>query len=245
MNAKYSDEIINAYIDGELDGVEKQGFQSDMEHDASLSARVHALCSLKKTIQSSYQRVPFISRQPEPATGIRSWAQGIAALLLLCVGVLAGWLGHTNFNHEKSLAGNTTSESTLKGIQLTPVNLSRPNKIILHIASDDNDRLRQTLEKVDTIIAQYKNTGLPFKIEIIANAGGINLLREDTSPYRERIGQLMQNYSNVSFIACSNALDRLRLQGIKPHLITNTKTGVTAVEQIIKRLQQGWVYMKV
>lgn len=243
MNAKYSDEIINAYIDGELDGTERQGFQSDMEHNAELAERVQTLCSLKKSVQSSYQQVPFISRQLDPQTGFRNWAQGVAALLLLCVGILAGWLGHGNFIHETSLAN--ASEATLKGIQLTPVNLNHPNKIILHIASDDNDHLRQTLEKVDTIIAQYKNSGLPFKVEVVANAGGINLLRKDVSPYKKHISQLMHDYSNISFIACSNALDRLRLQGIEPQLIEHTKTGVTAVEQIIKRLQQGWVYMKV
>ena len=246
MKAKYSDEIINAYIDGELDGAEKQGFRSDMARDTALAERVQALCELKKSIQASYQQIPLFSRQYEPQTvAAKNWAQGVAALLLLCVGVLAGWLGHGNFSHKQSLAVMQQSQPELNAVQLTPVNFTQANKIILHIASDNKARLAATLDQVDAIIAQYQQNGLPYQIEVIANAGGVNLLRDDVSPYKARIAGLTHNYSNVSFIACSNALERLRLQGIEPHLIKDVKTGVTAVEQIIKRLQQGWVYMKV
>jgi len=244
MSAKYSDEIINAYIDGELGAAEKQGFRLDMERDDELAARVDALCHLKKSLQASYQQLPVVSRQVVQSSG-KSWAQSVAALLLLVVGVLAGWLGHGNYSHEKSILANAKQNTALEGVQLTPVNFSRANKIILHLSNDQDDRLRKTLEKVEMIIAKYKENGLPYQVEVIANAGGINLLRDDVSPYKKRIGNILNAYDNVSFIACSNALERLRLQGIEPHLIKRTKTGVTAVEQIIKRLQQGWVYMKV
>jgi len=235
MNMKYSDEIINAYIDGELGGVEKHGFRLDMERDQSLAERVDALCCLKKSLQASYQQLPLVARQMDEQSIGHAWAQSMAALLLLFVGVLAGWLGHGNYDHDKSLLANSKSIETLQGVQLTPVNFTQANKIILHIASDNKDRLAKTLEKVEMIIAQYKNTGIPYKVEVIANAGGINLLRDDVSPYKERIGSILHDYKNVSFIACSNALDRLRLQGIDPKLIKHTQTGVTAVEQIIKR----------
>ena len=245
MSAKYSDEIINAYIDGELGSVEKQGFRLDMERDDELAARVDALCHLKKSLQASYQQLPVVSRHADQSVSSKTWAQSVAALLLLVVGVLAGWMGHGNYSHEKSFLAANKPDAALKGVQLTPVNFDHANKIILHIASDQGERFKQTLEKVEMIIEQYRNTNIPFKIEVIANAGGVNLLRDDVSPYKKRIGNILSRYDNVSFIACSNALERLRLQGIEPHLIQQTKTGVTAVEQIIKRLQQGWVYMKV
>jgi len=245
MNLKYSDEIINAYVDGELGGVEKQGFRLDMERDQALAERVDALCCLKKSLQASYQQLPLLSRQTDEPNIGRTWAQSMAALLLLFVGVSAGWLGHGNYSHEKISLASTKNAAAFQGVQLTPVNFTQTNKIILHIASDNGDRLAKTLEKVEMIIAQYKDTGIPYQVEVIANAGGINLLRDDVSPYKKRIGNILHDYKNISFIACSNALDRLRLQGIDPKLIKHTKTGVTAVEQIIKRLQQGWVYMKV
>jgi len=55
----------------------------------------------------------------------------------------------------------------------------------------------------------------------------------------------MSDNQNVSFIACSNALERLRSRGIEPKIIAHTRTGGTAIDQIVKRLQQGWVYIKV
>ncbi len=245
MSLKYSDEIINAYIDGELGSSERQGFRHDMERDSELASRVDALCQLKKSLQASYQQLPQVNRLDEQAIVNKTWVQSVAALLLLVVGVLAGWLGHGNYSHERNIEAMNQQSSALKGVQLTPVNFAQSNKIILHISNDQDGRMKKTLEKLEGIMAQYKDSGLDYQIEVIANAGGINMLRDDVSPYKKRISQIMKHYDNVSFIACSNALERLRLQGIQPHLIQQTKTGVTAVEQIIKRLQQGWVYMKV
>jgi len=136
-------------------------------------------------------------------------------------------------------------QEQLAGIKLTPVNFQEPNKIILHVSSSDPDALYSTLYKVDTILEKYKENKIPFELEVVANSGGIDLFREDVSPYKKRIKQIMKNYSNVSFIACTNAIDKLRLKGVEPDLFAETRTDVTAIEQIVKRLQEGWVYLKV
>ncbi len=242
MKSHYSDEIINAFVDGELDGPEKEKFKLEMDVDDELFQRVKSVCELKKSLKQSYEQVTMPKDQFD--FGHKSTFSviryGMAALLMLGLGVMLGWYS----NEQVSIKGVAQSEA-LHGFKLTPVSMSQPNKILLHIASSKKEKLQQTLHHIQNIIDKYDVSDLPFQIEVIANAGGIDLLREDVTPYKQKISEITAEYENVSFIACSSALDRLKVQGIEPRLISQAKTGVTAVEQIVKRLQEGWVYVKV
>jgi intracellular sulfur oxidation DsrE/DsrF family protein len=196
-------------------------------------------------VQLSYSDVP----QPVDANklsvrrkGAGFWQFGAAASIMLSVGVLFGWLSHGYISGERVISA---SGEVMSGVQLSPVSMQQANKIVLHVASSKPEKLKQTLSKIESILEQYSENKLPFELEIIANAGGLDLLRKDVSPYRAEIETIMKANSNVSFVACRNTMDRLRASGIEPELIESTKTDFIAVEQIVKRLQQGWVYIKV
>jgi len=239
----YSDEIINAYVDSELTGPEKEKLKQDIRDNEELADKVHTICELKKSLKSSYGQIPLPVSDDEERTGFYQINIKVAAVavLFLCVGYFLG----INVNGIQINDNYVEQNDVVNGIRLTPVDFQQPNKIILHVASSDPKVLYDTLYRVDSIIEKYDTNKLPFELEVVANSGGIDLFRKDVSPYRNRIKQIAQNYSNVSFIACTNAMEKLRLKGIKPDLIAKTKTGVTAIEQIVKRLQEGWVYLKV
>lgn len=242
MNSHISDEMINAFIDDELDSQDKLAIKSAMENDAVLHSRIQNLCTLKKAVKHSYQQLPVVDGQ---FTGNRKitrgrWMQSAAVLSLLTLGLIFGWLvrGEYDFAEQaRAYAGSIQLDSQ------TP--LEQSSKVILHVSSSEPARLGYTLKQVSSIIEKYSRHQMDFEIEVVAHSSGIDLLREDVSPYKKEIMDMMNRYQNVKFIACNNAIDRLRLQGIEPRLIPHTQTGVTAVEQIVKRLQQGWVYIKV
>lgn len=242
MKSAYSDEMINAFVDDELDREERQAFKLLMEQDRMLHQRVRNICEIKKAVKASYSEIPVpemsTSRQPRR---MQIWTQVAVVAMVMCLGLVIGWYSHKDLAY----VANTGVSSQLKGIHLSQVNFTKSNKIILHVGGSSHNRLKRTLDKIQLIISQYSKNDMPFQLEIIANAGGLDLLREDVSPYKRQIEDIMAKYHNVSFFACSNTLDRLRAEGIKPMLIKHTKTGSTAVEQIVKRLQEGWVYVKV
>ena len=245
MSFSYSDEIINAFIDGELDGPEKEKFRVALKQDPALADKVNELCELKQAVQLSYSEIaaPAEAGQLDRARKVNSlWQFGAAAVIMLAVGALFGWVSHGVLNNNAVVA---TNNEAMNGVQLSPVSMQQPNKIVLHVASSQPEKFKQTLNKIETILAQYQQNKLPFQLEVIANSGGIDLLRKDVSPYRDEIESIMKTNDNVSFVACRNTMDRLRAQGVQPELIKSTRTDVIAVEQIVRRLQQGWVYIKV
>ena len=69
-------------------------------------------------------------------------------------------------------------------------------------------------------------------------------MRKDVSMYQERIKNLVTEYNNVRFLACSRAIKRLESQGIDVKLLPEIQIAPSALEQIIQRMQTGWQYIK-
>lgn len=240
MSLHISDEMINAFIDDELDQQDKSAIKAAMDQDAGLRSRIEKLCNLKKTVQRSYQQLPVVNSRLSAAGAINSgWLRHVAMIAVLVTGLIFGWLVRGQYESVELTMANASR------IQLDTQVSAQNSKVILHVSSSEPAKLNYTLEQVSAIINKYSRHHMDFEIEVVAHASGIDLLRDDVSPYKKQIIDVMNRYQNVRFIACNNAIDRLRLQGIEPRLIPRTQTGVTAVDQIVKRLQQGWVYLKV
>jgi intracellular sulfur oxidation DsrE/DsrF family protein len=79
----------------------------------------------------------------------------------------------------------------------------------------------------------------------VAHAGGLDLLRDDVSPVKDRVMTLMQQHHNIHFLACADSIGTLREQGIDPDFITGVNADGEAIDHIIQRLQDGgWKYIK-
>ena len=95
MKLQYSDEMINAYVDGELTGADREAFRQAMEADASLREEARSICELKKQLKQSYGQVP-VPGQSEARNSRRVMTcvrYGAAAMLAIVVGTVAGWMG--------------------------------------------------------------------------------------------------------------------------------------------------------
>ena len=97
--------------------------------------------------------------------------------------------------------------------------------------------------KTRQILELYRNTGT--QVEVVANAGGLNLLRTASSPYIDTIKQMISTYDNVRFIACSKGLDRLKRQGLDTRLIEGVSADEPAADHLIRRLTERWTYIQI
>jgi intracellular sulfur oxidation DsrE/DsrF family protein len=71
-------------------------------------------------------------------------------------------------------------------------------------------------------------------------------LRVDTSPVREQIARLHTDYPNIAFLACGTTIARVnREQGIHVKLLPQASVTSSALNLILSRLRQGWVYIRI
>jgi intracellular sulfur oxidation DsrE/DsrF family protein len=81
-------------------------------------------------------------------------------------------------------------------------------------------------------------------VEIIANRTGIELLDANTSPYAARLAMLHRQFPQLRIVACGQTLDRLRAKGKQFALLPGTEVAPSALDEVVKRLRDGWVYVR-
>lgn len=241
MKDEFSQEYVNAMVDGELAADERERALTHLERDAEFMAETCATRTLKEMVRGAYVDLPMPRRSRGAADRWHGLRQSIAALLLLGLGIGGGWLAH------ERLAGPPVFDR-LAGLPegYQPVALARrvdPNKVVLHLDSSESARLGSVLDLAQRLLDER---GAQGRVEVVVNSSGLNLLRQDTSPYRERIGHLADHYADrLDFIACGQTLARLRSDGVNVLLVPEAGVANTAIGQILDRMRDGWVYIKV
>lgn len=244
-NNDISNELLNAYLDNELDSEERGEIITALENDPALSGRLCELRNTKELTQFAYN-IPLSSRHQGA-----QWKYGkqfitiaLAASLFLAIGSLVGWFAHDRLGVNTIMRagqGQIIFDSSQASL---PVDVEQ-KKVILHIDTAEPDRLTAALDSAEDLLITSAANGNQLDLEIIANARGLDLLRVGTTPFAERITELTEKYDNLTILACSRAIKRLEDLGIKVKLVPEAGIAPSALDQIVDRLKQGWVYIKV
>jgi intracellular sulfur oxidation DsrE/DsrF family protein len=245
-NSEYTDDKLNMFIDGELDSAETNALHETLLKNPELRERVCQLKAVRELVGFAYQSPPRsnLERRVRPDDPRSSLWKGVAAALLLCLGVVVGWSTH-QFG-PSVIAGTTTANNVFSYYtEHTPAKHVGRN-FILHLTTSDIGAVKSALDEADNLIASYKRTNTPLKIDIIANQSGIDVLRVDVSPYIARIKKMVAENDSVSLFACERSLAKAKArEGRDIVVIPETVTNKTARELIPERLNDGWVYIKV
>lgn len=232
MSTEVSDEILNAYIDNELDPRERADLLDRIATDGELRGRACAIWQLKQMVRGAYP----LARQPSDARRARQfaprWAHAAAALLLLTFGTISGWFAH---------GGRIDADAQM--MQQIDAIRADGGRVVLHLFSDEPARVEAALRTARQLAAARDKAGKPFRVEFIANGPGLHLLRTGGSAYAQEIAVLRQ-HENLRLIACREAMDRLRERGIDVSLLPGVEEAPSAEGELAARLTQGWRYVQ-
>jgi len=236
-----SDEHINSFIDNQLDSNEKISVLNVISQDEKLREKICEIYAHKEMLKHAYENVIEnvntdykVKRQ-----GVNS-IRAMAAALILFFGGTSGWLVH---NWKDLPIGNGTTPE-LAGIQHIEGN-SETRKVIVQIANSDPMHLNAVLDETEGLLDGYKRINRPIQVEVIANNRGLDLLRTDVTTYSKRIASMQEKYPNLNFLVCGQTLAKLRNSGTNVQLLPHTLIAKSATDQIHKRIQQGWGYVRI
>lgn len=235
----FSDEQLQAFVDDEIDTHDRTVIMEAVRDDDALACRVCELLQLKDSVRLAYREPPqhsYTNSRWEAAHKTRISLKAVAAVTIFTVGSLSGWLMNTQLATTPVHAGSMA--------QIMPAN-EEFKRVVLHISTANPERLEQALDDAEELLSGYKANPDMVQLEVVSNTEGLTLLRMDTSPYPERIRRMAREYNNISFLACSRTIEKLRLKGIDVHLVPEARVIPGALEQIVDRLQEGWVYIRV
>jgi len=183
-------------------------------------------------VRSAYGGLKAARRGSTPARGWRGW--GLAALLV--AGIAAGWAAHALIR--------TGDGTALAGRGAAALHEISADHILVHVSSGNRETLATALDEVEDLLRSARSDGREIEVEIVANSTGLDLLRVKASPYLARVGALRREYPNLSFVACHQTIERLREHGVAVELIPGVQVAPSALDQVVKRLQGGWVYIR-
>jgi intracellular sulfur oxidation DsrE/DsrF family protein len=225
-DGQLSEEQLNAFTDGELDTDDESRIFELAEGSPELDARLCRQRKLKEMVQHAYRDVPH-TRKRGAQTGSRGRILGmaVAALFLLAMGMSVGWFASLTMG-----PGNNAAQS------------AQSDTYLLHVTTSDPQHMQMALRRADELMNGPGATEAR-RVEIVANEGGLDLLRSDVTPFAEQIKTLAAQ--DVLFFACTRAIERLEAEGVQVELVPEANADYSALDRVVLRLQQGWEYVKI
>lgn len=240
-NQNISDEYLNSFVDNQLDPGEKVQAFDVINRNASLRERVCELRGLKELIQHSYNQPPLYMRPS--AKQLPRWSghfHAIAACLILLIGGVSGWLTHAWISRERGPDLVNIVDARQAGDSIAAT-----RKIIVQVSNSNPVRLKAALDETEGLLDTYRRANRQIDIEVIANKHAVDLLRRNVSAYAPRIDAMQQKYPNLNFLVCGQTISKLKANGENVQLLPHTGIAASAAEQINKRIQQGWGYVRI
>lgn len=242
-NEDFSDEILNAFIDDQLDHDERAQILSALRHDDALSQRVCDLQKVRSLVQLAFNESDIVPEHQQAATHKTSntLRNGIAASILIVVGVLSGWFTHQYMNTGKNLV------EYAKTIRNNPALAeNEPWQVMLHVSHNQDKRFNIMLDEAEQLLSTYKKNKQPLQLEILANGKGLDLVKNENSPHAIKLQQLKNQYDNLVVSVCGQTLKRIQEEtGKSVSLIPDANVVRSAIHQVSKRQKQGWTYIHI
>lgn len=239
----FSDEFLNAYLDEELSHSDKARLLTAVREDEQLSRRLCQLQRVRNMVQLAYHEVsPQFEHQA--TAGKKKTLPPVfatAASVLLLLGVLAGWFMHNHFNQQQPGLTEIVQELRTNSPQT-----STPWKLMVQVSTNDSHRFNILMDETERLLKNANDNNERVIIQILANASGIHLLKDDHSPMAIRIHQLKMKYNNLLLTACGQTLRKLQLkEGQTPKLLSEARVVPSALQEVIEKQKLGWTYIKI
>ncbi|HSP01153.1 MAG TPA: hypothetical protein VLN90_06790, partial [Thioalkalivibrio sp.] len=238
---KPSDEILNAFVDGEFCPEERLATLKQISSDDRLSREICDLCQIKEMVNLAYERVPAPPQRHALARSARGgWLGPVAAAVVMMLSVV----GITG-------VGLSLQEPPLQTARVSGADLSQPlhgtvretSRILLHLTTADAERITNMLDEVELLMQTAREQDVALQIQVVAHGEGLALLREDISPFPQRVAQLSERFTDqgLSFTACLNTIERLRREeNIHVRLLPAAQVINSGVAEVVRRQSQGW-----
>jgi intracellular sulfur oxidation DsrE/DsrF family protein len=230
---------LHAFIDHELCGNEQTEILNLISGNPELSKIANEMRHDMDMVAMAYRNLPVkrsITNLSGSENSLPMRYASVAAALLICFGTITGWFIASHTNQSISPAFTMVDD-------FNPA-IMDAEKILIHVSTLDKNRVTSALNKLEEILKVSERNQSDVKLEFVANAEGLSILRQG-SPYANRIKSLSSRYKNVEFLACGIAMETVRLkENNEVRLLPEAKKIPAALNEILEKLEAGWVYVR-
>jgi uncharacterized protein len=121
----------------------------------------------------------------------------------------------------------------------------KPHRLAIQVDQNDPAVMNLALGNARNVIKYYREKGEDVQVEFVAYGPGLNMLRADTSPVKDRIAELVSVDPKVVFSACNNSKEAMeKREGHPITIIPQARIVPSGVVRIMQLEEEGWSYVR-
>jgi intracellular sulfur oxidation DsrE/DsrF family protein len=157
--------------------------------------------------------------------------------------LLAGLLATTAFAQEPAKDSSSTRTAANKPPAKTTPGKGR--KLAIQVDENKPEIMNLALNNAKNVVDYYKSKGETVSIEIVTFGPGLHMLRDDTSPVKQRIAQMALEEPSIVFIACANTqANQSKAENKQITLISEAKVMPSGVVRLMELQSKGYAYIR-
>lgn len=126
---------------------------------------------------------------------------------------------------------------------------AKPHRVVIQVDQNDPAVMNLALNNAQNIVEFYRDKHEDVSVEIVAYGPGLTMLRDDTSPVKDRIAHIASAEatfpSKIVFSACNNTLQGMqKREGHKITIISQAGIVPSGAVRIMQLEEQGWSYVR-
>jgi intracellular sulfur oxidation DsrE/DsrF family protein len=121
----------------------------------------------------------------------------------------------------------------------------KTHRVVIQVTQNDPAIMTLALNNAENLTRFYKDKGEPIQIEFVAYGAGLNMVRNDTSPVKERLAAMSSGMKNVTFTGCGNTLaTQSKMENKEISLVPEAHLVPAGIARVVELEEQGWAYVR-
>jgi uncharacterized protein len=122
---------------------------------------------------------------------------------------------------------------------------AKTHRVVLQVNSEEPATMNLALNNATNVEQYYKSRGESVQVEVVAFGPGLHMLRDDTSPVKDRLRKMAEVGSAISFKACGNTRENMaRRENNSIPLVAQASVVSSGVVRVMELQEQGWSYVR-
>lgn len=124
---------------------------------------------------------------------------------------------------------------------------AKPHRVAIQVNANDPAVMNLALNNATNIMEDYKAKGETVEIQIVTYGPGLNMLRDDTSPVKDRLKQIKDaSFPNkITYAACNNTKQGMeKREGKTITIVPEAELVPSGAVTLIELQEKGWSYLK-
>jgi hypothetical protein len=124
---------------------------------------------------------------------------------------------------------------------------AKSHRVAIQVNQNDPQVMNLALNNASNVIEYYRAKNEDVDVDIVTYGPGLHMLRDDTSPVKDRIKRLKELAfpGKIQFSACNNTKQGMeKAEGKAVPIISDATIVPSGVVRLMELQEQGWSYVR-